>query len=45
MNDDLTLCNSERHLMLFPKLGPSSLPLVMAQPDERHANKMTFVLE
>jgi len=24
--------------MLFPTLGPSSLPVVVAQPDERHAN-------
>jgi len=25
--------------MLFPTLGPSSLSVVMAQPDERHANR------
>jgi len=27
------------HCMLFPILGPSSLPVVVAQPDERHANR------
>jgi len=26
-------------------LEPSSLPVVMAQPDERHANRTAFVLE
>jgi len=31
--------------MLFPILGPSSLPVVVAQPDERHANRTAFVLE
>jgi len=25
--------------MLFSTLGPSSLPVVVAQPDERHENK------
>jgi len=25
--------------MLFPTLGPSSLPIVVAQPDEIHANR------
>jgi len=25
--------------MLFPTLGSSSLPVVVAQPDERHANR------
>jgi len=25
--------------MLFPILGPSSLPVVVAQPDERHAKR------
>jgi len=25
--------------MQFPTLGPSSLPVVVAQPDERHANR------
>jgi len=25
--------------MLFPTLEPSSLPIVVAQPDERHANR------
>jgi len=28
--------------MLFPVLGSSSLPVVVAQPDERHANKTTL---
>jgi len=36
------LCPCERHLMLFPTLEPSSL---MAQPDERHANRAASVLE
>jgi len=31
--------------MLFPILGPSSLPLVEAQPDERHANRTASMLE
>jgi len=33
--------------MLFPILGPStsSLPVVVVQPDERHANRTAFVLE
>jgi len=31
--------------MLFPTLGPSSLPVVVAQPDERHANSVASVLE
>jgi len=30
--------------MLLPTLGPSSLPVVVAQPDERHANRAAFVL-
>jgi len=30
--------------MLFLTLGPSSLPVVVAQPDERHANRAAFVL-
>jgi len=30
-------------LMVF--LGPSSLPVVVAQPDERHANRTASVLE
>jgi len=29
----------ERHLMLFPTLGPSKLPIVVAQPNERHVNR------
>jgi len=28
--------------MLFPTLGPSSLPVVVAQPDERHANRAAW---
>jgi len=31
--------------MLFPILEPSSLPVVVAQPDKRFANKTAFVLE
>jgi len=31
--------------MLFPTLGPSSLPVAVAQPDERHANRKASVLE
>jgi len=31
--------------MPFPILGPSSLPVVLAQSDERHANRTVFVLE
>jgi len=31
--------------MLFPILGPSSLPVVVAQPDERNANRTASVLE
>jgi len=31
--------------MLFPTLVPSSLLVVVAQPDERHANRATSVLE
>jgi len=31
--------------MIFPILGPSSLPVVVAQPDERHANRIASVLE
>jgi len=30
------LCPWEKHLMLFPTWGPSSLPVAVAQPDERH---------
>jgi len=30
--------------MLFFTLGPSSLPVVVAQPDERHANRTASVL-
>jgi len=40
------LCLWERHLiMLFPILGPSSLPVVVTQPDERHTNKTSSVLQ
>jgi len=38
------LCPWERYLMLFPTSGPSSLLDVVAQPDERHANKTASVL-
>jgi len=31
--------------MLFSTLGPSSLPVVVAQPDERHAYRTASVLE
>jgi len=31
--------------MLFSNFGPSSLPVVVAQPDERHANRTASVLE
>jgi len=31
--------------MLFPTLGPSSLPIVVAQTDERHANTIDSVLK
>jgi len=31
--------------MLLPTLGPNSLPVVVAQPDERHANRAASVLE
>jgi len=31
--------------MLFPILGPSSLPVLVAQSDERHANRTASVLE
>jgi len=30
--------------MLFPILGQSSLPVVVAQPDERYANRTASVL-
>jgi len=35
----------EKHLMLFHILGPSSLPIVVVQPDERHANRTASMLE
>jgi len=41
----VSLCSWERHLMLFPIMEPSSLPIVVAQPDERHANITAAVLE
>jgi len=31
--------------MLFPTLGPSSLSVMVAQSDERHANRAAAVLE
>jgi len=31
--------------MLFPKLGPSILPVVVAQPDKRYAKKTASVLK
>jgi len=31
--------------MLFPTLGPRSPPVVVAQTDERHANRTVSVLE
>jgi len=40
-----SLCPWERHLLLFPTLGSSSLSVVVAQPDERHANRAASVLE
>jgi len=30
--------------MLFPTSGPSSLPIVVTQPDKRHANRASSVL-
>jgi len=39
------LCPWERHLMRFPTLGPSSLLVVVAQPDERCANRIASVLK
>jgi len=35
----------EKHLMLFSTLRPSSLPVVVAQPDERYANRTASVLK
>jgi len=35
----------KRYLMLFPVLGTSSLPVVVAQPNEKHANRTPSVLE
>jgi len=32
------------HFRQFPTLGPSSLPVVVAQPDERHANRTASML-
>jgi len=40
-----TLRPCEKHLTLFPILGPSSLPVVVAQLDERHSNRTSSVLE
>jgi len=39
------LCTLKRHLMLFPTLGPSSLSVVVAQPNEKHANRSASMLE
>jgi len=41
----VSLCSWERHLMLFPILGPSSLPVVVAQPDDRLTNRAASALE
>jgi len=38
-NDITELCPFERDLMLFPTLGPSSLPVVLDQTNERHVNR------
>jgi len=35
----------ERYSMPSPILGPSSLPVVVARPDERHTNRTASVLE
>jgi len=32
-------------VLLFPTLGPSSLPVVVAHPDERHVNRAASALE
>jgi len=32
-------------LNAIPTLGPSSLSIVVVQPDERHTNRAAFVLE
>jgi len=47
MRECVLLCPSERHVMLFSILGLSSLSYMMmvAQPDERHANKTASVME
>jgi len=42
---DTVACPWERHLMLFPTFGPSSLPDVVAQTDKGHANRIASVLE
>jgi len=41
----VTKCSTNvyRLLMLLPILGPSSLPVVVAQPDKRHANRSASV--
>jgi len=38
-------CLLERHLMLSATLDPSSLPVVVAQPNEGHANRTASVLK
>jgi len=40
-----SLCPWERHLMLFHILRPSSLPVVVAYPDERHTNRTASLWE
>jgi len=39
------MCPWERYLKLFPSLRQSSLPVVVAQSDERHANRTVFLLD
>jgi len=45
LRGSVLLCPWERHLMLFSTLGQSSLPVMVDQPDERHANRTASVLE
>jgi len=35
----------EKQFILPPILGLTSLPIVLARPDERHVNRTTFVME
>jgi len=39
------LASNQNAVKIFPILGPSSLPVVMDQPDERHADRTVSVLE